>query len=414
MTRSRLSAFDASFLAVETPTAHMHVGFVATFTPPDDCPLPTFAELRDHIGTRLMRAPRYRQKLAQVPLGLRAAEWVDDEGFSVDRHVYRARGPLGDLVDEVMSVPLRRDRPLWEMWICEEQDRESFAIVGKVHHCMIDGAAAIELTSMLLDPTPEPPACEADTWQAAPAPSSEQLLAAGRPRSRRRAARPRSGLAARGDLTHSRGEAGAHRRRARHARRRTFAARGPREPPQPADLAAALPRVDGAPARRPAAREALVRHDRQRRSARGRRGRDAHVHDPPSRGAGIAEGHGAGERAQLERGPRARQPDLVRIRRSPVRGAAADRSPLSGARLDDAAQARRRAGGRRPRVQGRRSRAGRRAARGLASRREPPHLQPRRLERPGAASAPVHARVPAADASTPWFRWPSGMRSRSA
>jgi len=179
MSRSRLSAFDASFLAVETPTAHMHVGFVATFTAPELCPLPTFAELRDHIGARLMRAPRYRQKLAEVPLGLRAAEWVDDEGFSIDRHVYRARGPLGDLVDEVMSVPLRRDRPLWEMWICEEPDRESFAIVGKVHHCMIDGTAALELTSMLLDVTPEPPACEADTWQAAPAPSSEQLLLRG-------------------------------------------------------------------------------------------------------------------------------------------------------------------------------------------------------------------------------------------
>ncbi len=179
MTRTRLSAFDASFLAVETPTAHMHVGFVATFTAPEGCPLPTFAELRDHIGARLMRAPRYRQKLAPVPLGLRAAEWIDDEAFSVERHVYRARGPLGDLVDEVMSVPLRRDRPLWEMWICEDDERDAFAIVGKVHHCMIDGAAALELTSMLLDPTPEPPACEPDTWRAAPTPSGEQLLVRG-------------------------------------------------------------------------------------------------------------------------------------------------------------------------------------------------------------------------------------------
>ena len=121
MSRSRLSAFDASFLAVETPTAHMHVGFVATFRAPDGCPPPSFAELREHIGSRLARAPRYRQKLAPVPLGLHAAEWVDDDAFSIDRHVYRARGPLGDLVDEVMSVPLRRDRPLWEMWICEER-----------------------------------------------------------------------------------------------------------------------------------------------------------------------------------------------------------------------------------------------------------------------------------------------------
>jgi WS/DGAT/MGAT family acyltransferase len=179
MTRARLSAFDASFLTVETPTAHMHVGFVATLSAPEGSLPPSFAELRDHIGSRLARAPRYRQKLAPVPLGLHTAEWVDDEAFSVDRHVYRARGPLGDLVDEVMSVPLRRDRPLWEMWICEDSSQEWFAIVGKVHHCMIDGTAAIELTALLLDPTPEPGACEADGWRATPPPSAERLLVRG-------------------------------------------------------------------------------------------------------------------------------------------------------------------------------------------------------------------------------------------
>jgi WS/DGAT/MGAT family acyltransferase len=179
MSRSRLSAFDASFLTVETPTAHMHVGFVATFRSPDGCPPPGFAELRGHIGARLAKAPRYRQKLAPIPLGLHTAEWVDDDAFSIDRHVYRARGPLGDLVDEVMSVPLRRDRPLWEMWICEEEGGEWFAIVGKVHHCMMDGTAAVELTALLLDPTPEPAAYEADGWRAAPAPSAERLLVRG-------------------------------------------------------------------------------------------------------------------------------------------------------------------------------------------------------------------------------------------
>jgi WS/DGAT/MGAT family acyltransferase len=179
MPRARLSAFDASFLTVETPTAHMHVGFVATLSAPDGCAPPSFAELRDHIGSRMARAPRYRQKLAPVPLGVHAAEWVDDNSFSIERHVYRAPGPLGDLVDEVMSVPLRRDRPLWEMWICEDERREWFAIVGKVHHCMIDGTAAVELTALLLDPTPEPVAYEADGWRANPAPSRERLLARG-------------------------------------------------------------------------------------------------------------------------------------------------------------------------------------------------------------------------------------------
>ena len=123
--RSRLSALDASFLAVETPTAHMHVGWAAAFSAPADGSLPSFPALRDHIELRLGRAPRYRQKLAPLPLGLHAPEWIDDPAFSVDRHVYRAPGPLHELVDEVMSMPLRRDRPLWEIWICEDSERRA-------------------------------------------------------------------------------------------------------------------------------------------------------------------------------------------------------------------------------------------------------------------------------------------------
>ncbi len=179
MSTPRLSALDASFLAVETPTAHMHVGWVAMFSAPAHAELPSFQEVRDHIELRMTHAPRYRQKLASVPLGLHSPEWTDDQSFSIDRHVYWAPGPLDDLVDEVMSIPLRRDRPLWEMWVCEGIDKRGFAIVGKTHHCMVDGLAAIELASLLLDPTTEPTTYEADSWEATPEPGSEQLLARG-------------------------------------------------------------------------------------------------------------------------------------------------------------------------------------------------------------------------------------------
>jgi diacylglycerol O-acyltransferase len=179
MSCARLSALDASFLAVESPSAHMHVGWVATFSPDGEGRLPSFPELRNHIQRRLARAPRYRQKLAPVPLGVHAPEWIDDEGFAIDRHLYWAPGPLPNLVDEVMSVPLRRDRPLWEMWFCEDPENHGFALVGKAHHCMVDGLAAVELGSLLLDPTPDPPAYAPDDWSAAPAPSAERLLARG-------------------------------------------------------------------------------------------------------------------------------------------------------------------------------------------------------------------------------------------
>jgi diacylglycerol O-acyltransferase / wax synthase len=176
---ARLSGLDASYLAVETPTAHMHVGWVAVFSAAPGERAPRFCELREHIERRLARAPRYRQKLAPVPLELNRPEWVDDAAFCIDRHLYWAPGPLAGLVDEVMSMPLRRDRPLWEMWICEEPERRGFSLVGKAHHCMVDGLAAVELGSLLLDPTPEPVSREPEEWCAAPEPSVERLLVRG-------------------------------------------------------------------------------------------------------------------------------------------------------------------------------------------------------------------------------------------
>ena len=155
MSSPRLSALDASFLAVETPTAHMHVGWVAGSRRPQAGAAELLGAARAHRAAAGAR-PALPPEAGPVPLGLHAPEWIDDQAFSVDRHVYWAPGPLHELVDEVMSMPLRRDRPLWEMWICEDTETGSFAIVGKAHHCMVDGLAAVELGSLLLDPTPEP------------------------------------------------------------------------------------------------------------------------------------------------------------------------------------------------------------------------------------------------------------------
>src|SRR3954471_5462293 len=107
MSSSRLSALDASFLAVETANAHMHVGWVAVFEPPAGSPPPTFGECRDHIAARLSRVPRFRQLLSPSPVGLGAPIWVDDQTFDVVRHVTRSRArKLTGAIDWFMSKPL--------------------------------------------------------------------------------------------------------------------------------------------------------------------------------------------------------------------------------------------------------------------------------------------------------------------
>jgi WS/DGAT/MGAT family acyltransferase len=165
---------------VESNTAHMHVGWVATFDPPEEGPPPSFEELRDHIARRLCRAPRYRQKLEPVPLGLSEPLWVDDESFDIANHVRRLDAPdLGTAAEQVMSVPLRRDRPLWEIHIADRLEDEGIGMVGKAHHCLVDGIAAVELAALLLDPTPESPALPEDGWRPAPSPGALQRLGGG-------------------------------------------------------------------------------------------------------------------------------------------------------------------------------------------------------------------------------------------
>jgi WS/DGAT/MGAT family acyltransferase len=178
MSVDRLSPLDASFLAVESPTAHMHVGWASVFEPPLDRPRPSFEELRAHVERRLCRAPRYRQVLHELPLAIGTPAWVDDRGFDIERHVLPARSDdLGEIVETSMSTPLERDRPLWQLAICERLRDGRIGVVGKAHHCMVDGIAAVELASLLLDPAPEAPDPAPEDWSPAPEPTDSRLLA---------------------------------------------------------------------------------------------------------------------------------------------------------------------------------------------------------------------------------------------
>jgi WS/DGAT/MGAT family acyltransferase len=191
MSAERLSALDASFLAVERPAAPMHVGWVAVFDPPEHGPRPRFDELFEHVAGRLGRAPRYRQRLADVPLGVHDPVWVDDAGFDPREHLLRGAGEdLTALVDSVLSSPLPRGRPLWEISIAGDLPGGRLALVGKMHHCMVDGTAVVELGNLLLDADPDGWGDERaePAWSAAPAPSAADRLA--------RAAAERAGDAA--------------------------------------------------------------------------------------------------------------------------------------------------------------------------------------------------------------------------
>jgi diacylglycerol O-acyltransferase / wax synthase len=172
-TAIRLSPLDDSFLAVESSTAHMHVGWASVFEPPAEGGRPSFEQLREHVAHRLCRAPRFRQKISPAPLGLDSPSWVDDPDFDVTRHVRPARsGDLDEIVAACMSEQLDRARPLWELRIAERLADGRIGVVGKAHHCMVDGIAAVELGSLILDPTPDAREEPEDDWSPRAAPGT--------------------------------------------------------------------------------------------------------------------------------------------------------------------------------------------------------------------------------------------------
>jgi diacylglycerol O-acyltransferase len=174
----RLSPQDASFLHLEDAVSHMHIGSVALF----EGPPPTQAALRRMLVAHLARVPRYRQRVHFTPLALGRPVWVDDPHFNLDYHLRRTGLPkpggdeeLRNLVGRVMSQQLDRHKPLWETWVIEGLRGDRWALLMKVHHCVVDGVAGTELLSTMLDAERHPDLPAPGAWQAERQPPGVEL-----------------------------------------------------------------------------------------------------------------------------------------------------------------------------------------------------------------------------------------------
>ncbi|MGH3343660.1 MAG: wax ester/triacylglycerol synthase domain-containing protein, partial [Carbonactinosporaceae bacterium] len=178
----RLNSFDVSFLYLEEPTTAMHVGGAAIFQVPEGgFDYERFVEL---ISERIAFVPRYRQRVRWVPGRLGNPVWVNDANFDVGFHVRRSALPrpgsdeqLRELVGRVQGRPLDRTHPLWEIYLVEGLRDGRFAVITKTHPAMVDGVAALDIGSVILDTTAEPREARADTWRPGPEPSWLELVA---------------------------------------------------------------------------------------------------------------------------------------------------------------------------------------------------------------------------------------------
>jgi WS/DGAT/MGAT family acyltransferase len=181
MPTERLSALDASFLTGENESAPMNVGGVDVFSGP----APSIEEFTEHVEGRLHLLPRFRQRIASVPLGLGRPRWTDDTKFRLSYHLRHTALPapggveqLATLFARILEQPLDRARPLWELWLVEGLEGGRFAVLHKFHHTLVDGIASVSVMQTLFDAERDPQGQpEPRTWAPQRGPSRARLIA---------------------------------------------------------------------------------------------------------------------------------------------------------------------------------------------------------------------------------------------
>jgi WS/DGAT/MGAT family acyltransferase len=158
MSRERLSPSDMSSLVAERGPIHVHVGatMILKGKPPG------YEQLLEHVSSRLELVPRFRQRVVPSALGLINPTWREDPDFDLRWHVRHSALPkpgdmdqLREYVGHVMSEPLDFERPLWQLYLIEGLKGGRHAVISKTHHALVDGVAAVDVGTILLDPNPE-------------------------------------------------------------------------------------------------------------------------------------------------------------------------------------------------------------------------------------------------------------------
>jgi WS/DGAT/MGAT family acyltransferase len=193
----RMSTLDAGFFYVEHDNVPMHLGSLALFKGP----APSREELARLIAAKLPRVPRYRQVVRTMPLEVFRPMWVEDEHFEIGHHVRHAAVPapggvkqLRELAARIFATRLDRARPLWEAWLLDGLKGGRWAILSKVHHCVVDGVGGNDLMTAVFDLAPDAERPAPASWAPEPEPTMLDLMTGGLLRAATDPARQLAGL----------------------------------------------------------------------------------------------------------------------------------------------------------------------------------------------------------------------------
>ena len=157
MSKQQMNSADAAWLHMDRPTNLMVVNSVLWFDEPVD-----IERGKDIVRERLVeRFPRFRQRIVEPRLGGGVPSWEDDPKFDFDRHIHHIALPaqgdrvaLQELVGDLISTPLDRSKPLWDLYVIDGYGA-GMALVWRMHHCIADGIALVRVLLSMTDEQPD-------------------------------------------------------------------------------------------------------------------------------------------------------------------------------------------------------------------------------------------------------------------
>src|ERR1700724_2944061 len=152
-----MSNVDAAWLRMEDPTNLMMVTGILVFEEPLDP-----RRVRAVLENRLLPFERFRQRVVEAAFGIGPPRWGDDGRFDLAPPLPRIAPPapgdqaaLQELVGDLMSTPLDMSKPLWQIHLVDGY-RGGSVFLSRLHHCIADGIALVQLLLSLTDSSPRP------------------------------------------------------------------------------------------------------------------------------------------------------------------------------------------------------------------------------------------------------------------
>jgi diacylglycerol O-acyltransferase len=150
---ARFSSADAAWLHMDRPTNLMVINSVLLFDEPVD-----WGRYRDVVQARLIDGyPRFSQRVIESRLPLQAPKWEHDPEFALEHHLHHRALPapggvaeLQELVSDLMTMPLDRNRPLWQAYMVDGFG-DGAAMITRMHHCIADGISLARVMLSLTD-----------------------------------------------------------------------------------------------------------------------------------------------------------------------------------------------------------------------------------------------------------------------